>query len=521
MDDPQKKRRAPWRGPAGVVIFAAIALAVIWTRGSSQQDRVLRTGGVLIVSVLLFFLWAIFFTRLRGRTRALLLLAGVFVVGALSKSVEIKGVSGDLVPILRWKWTHKTGATVASAGAVPVERKGGPTFPQFLGSDRNGVIRGVALDTNWSATPPRELWRHPVGAAWTGFVVADGIAVTQEQFGERELVTAYDLETGKLIWSHEDQARYFTTLGGEGPRANPTIFESKVYALGATGILNCLDLQNGKAIWSKDLVKENGASVPSWGFAGAPLVADGLVMVNAGGKPDKGLVAYDAATGNFVWGGGDDSAGYSSPTVMTLGGAKQIVLFSHARVEGHDPSNGKVLWTHPWPSGHPHCSMPIQISADTLLASSGYGYGSELLKISRTNGGWSAERVWKSNRLKSKFGNLIFYNGFVYGLDDGVLVCFDPAAGERKWQGDRHGHGELLLVDDLLLMMAENGEVFLIRAAPDEERVVARFRALTGKTWNPPALAGEYLLVRNDAEAACFKVPLASKRSLAHAPPQL
>ena len=158
--------------------------------------------------------------------------------------------------------------------------------------------------------------------------------------------------------------------------------------------------------------------------------------------------------------------------------------------------------------------MPIQISSNRVMASQGYGYGSELIQVSRTNGNWLAERVWKSNRLKSKFANLILHQGLVYGLDDGKLVCFDPQAGQRKWQGDRHGHGQMLLIGDVILLMAENGEVLLIEPSPTEEKIVAQFRAFRGKTWNPPALAGEYLLVRNDAEAACYKLPLASQRTV-------
>jgi outer membrane protein assembly factor BamB len=256
------------------------------------------------------------------------------------------------------------------------------------------------------------------------------------------------------------------------------------------------------------MTEEHSTGVPEWGFAGAPLAHEGLVIVNVGGKNGRSLVAHDAATGKFVWGGGEQPPGYSSPTVMELAGVKQVVIFNGRAVAGHDLGNGKVLWEHPWKTSTPHCTMPVQISTNRVLASQGYGYGSELLEVARTNGAWTVERVWKSNRLKSKFANLILHRGFVYALDDGILACMDPASGERKWHGERYGHGQMLLVGDVILLMAENGEVLLVEPSPDEEKVMARFRALTTKTWNPPALAGEYLLVRNDQEAACFKVPL-------------
>jgi outer membrane protein assembly factor BamB len=425
-------------------------------------------------------------------------------------------VSGDLIPIFRWKWKKARTVEVAKSSGLKATNIASVSFPQFLGPDRNGVIRGIILETNWTARPPQELWRHEVGEAWTGFVVEGGIAVTQEQRGEEEWVTAYELETGKQIWTHADSAHYATKIAGEGPRATPTIVGGRIYALGSTGILNCLDLASGKLIWTKNLVTEHSTHVPEWGFAGAPLVYQGLVILNAGGKNGRSVVAHDAATGNFVWGGGDDSSGYSSPTVLDLCGIKQAVVFTHSHVEAHDLSNGKILWAHPWRTGTPHCAMPIQISTNRVLASQGYGVGSELLEISKTNENWNVERVWKSNRLKSKFANLILHGGFVYGLDDGILACIDPATGEQKWKGDRHGHGQMLLVGDVILLMAENGEVLLISPSPEKEKIVARFRALTSKTWNPPALAGEYLLVRNDVEAACFKLPLASKLKVAN-----
>jgi outer membrane protein assembly factor BamB len=511
MSDTPRSRPVRWRWAFAILALAAIAIVTIWSLENSRQEHVIQTMVTSLVTLILLFLWAVLFSRFHGRTRLAIFTLGILIAGGLTTSVEIKGVSGDLVPIFRWKWNKNRKVEIAKASGTKISRTPSASFPQFLGPDRNGVIRGITLETNWAAQPPQELWRHEVGEAWTGFVVADGIAVTQEQRGEQELVTAYELETGKQIWTHADSAHYGTKIAGEGPRATPTISNGRVYALGATGILNCLELANGKLIWTKDLVKEHATHVPEWGFAGAPLIYNGLVIVSVGGKNGRSLVAYESESGKFAWGGGDGSAGYSSPTVMDLCGVTQAVVFNRSLVEGHNLENGKVFWAHPWPTGTPHCAMPIQIATNRVMASQGYGVGSELLEISRTNANWSVERVWKSNRLKSKFANLIFYNGFVYGLDDGIMACLDPATGEKKWQGERHGHGQMLLVRDLILMTAENGEVLLISPSPAEEKIVARFRALTSKTWNPPALAGEYLLVRNDIEAACFKMPLQTR----------
>lgn len=495
-----------WRGALAILALAVIAIIVTWNVESSRQDRILRTGLTLIVSGFLLFLWAILFSRFSGRLRLAIFAGGAATIALAVYKLEITGVTGDLLPIvrLRGKKTETTAVSTASATNRIVAKA---SFPQFLGPTRDGVIRNVILDTNWTSKPPELLWRRPMGGAWSGFAIVDGIAITQEQRDGQELVTALNLADGKQVWSHADSTRYFTTLGGEGPRATPTVHADRVYTLGGNGILNCLDLKNGKPFWSKDLVKEHSTKTPEWGFAGSPLVHDGKVIVNAGGKPGRSVVAYDATTGQLAWTSGEDSAGYSSPVFLTLAGVPQIVVFNHKQVQAHNSQTGAILWEHPWPATHPHVTIPIPVSTNKLLVSSGYGYGSELLEISPTN----ATRVWKSNRLKSKFANLIFHQNFVYGLDDGILACMDPATGERKWHGSRQGHGQMLLVGDLILLMAESGAVLLIEPSPQEEQIVARFEALNNKTWNPPALAGDILIVRNNLEAACFKLPLKAK----------
>jgi len=149
---------------------------------------------------------------------------------------------------------------------------------------------------------------------------------------------------------------------------------------------------------------------------------------------------------------------------------------------------------------------------DRVLVSSGYGVGSELIQIRKdSDGKFSAGRIWKSNRLKAKFTNLVYRDGFIYGLDDGIMVCLDAASGDLRWKEGRYGHGQEILVADSLLVAAESGEVILLDPNPQQARELTRFSALNNKTWNPPALAGEYLLVRNDSEAACYKLPLLNK----------
>ncbi len=168
-----------------------------------------------------------------------------------------------------------------------------------------------------------------------------------------------------------------------------------------------------------------------------------------------------------------------------------------------------MLWNYPWSREQPNVSQPLPLPPDRLLVSSGYGVGSKLLVISGDpETGMKAEPLWESPRLKAKFAHYVAHQGYVYGLDDGVLVCLDPATGERCWKRGRYGHGQLLLVGDLLLIQAENGEVVLVEPDPAEHRELGRFIAFRRKTWNVPTLAGRFLLVRNDREAALYELAL-------------
>jgi len=533
-----------WWPAVMVATAGTMVLAWVWFSdgGRTGQDRVLMSYPVALVTVLLLTIWLVFFSRMSRRARrtaAALVLAALALVAVTTR---VKGVTGDLVPILEWRWTSHvpppierapsplplepaprgTAPPVSAAESErssplraaapdpanpPVSKIAAGEFSQFLGSSRNGIIGGVRLADDWTTKPPRLVWRRPVGAGWSGFAVSHGLAVTQEQRGDREMVIAYSLADGKPKWSHGDDAHYESTIAGEGPRATPTISGERVFTLGSTGLLNCLDLETGKSIWRRDVGADNQSPQPDWGRSSSPLLVDELVVVTAGGSAGHSLVAYNHETGASAWHAGDDVASYSSPILTTLAGVRQIVVLNQSSVTGHDPATGRVLWNHEWPRQQPSVAIPVILSEDRVLLSAGYGIGSRVLQISRQGEAVAATLVWESPRLKAKFTNPVLHDGFVYGLDDGVLVCLDPATGERRWRSGRYGHGQTLLVGNRLLVTTEDGDVVLVEASPDAHRELARFTAFSQKQWNPPALAGRYLLVRTDTEAACYELP--------------
>jgi outer membrane protein assembly factor BamB len=516
---PPRLRRWPaW------LILAIAAVAIVFLRlreGLTFQQRNMGTMAIVLGAGVLLLLWWTFLSRARKWLRLGVTLSVVAALGLGAALFRIRGVSGDLVPILvpRWVKTGRPEPTATPPPVVPPPAAGTaapatrPDFPQFLGPERTGVLAGPALDPDWAARPPQILWRIKVGAGWSGFAIAGTRALTQEQDGPRELVTCYDLLSGRPLWSHADPARYDNPIGGEGPRATPTIVGDMVFTLGSTGRLNALDLATGRVRWTRDLTTEARAAVPEWGFAGSPLVLDGRVIVSAGGTANQSLLAFRADTGERAWAAGTAEAGYGSPFVATLAGQRQILAYNRRRISAHDAADGAVLWEYAWGRGHPHVAAPVVAGPDRVVFSAGYGVGSELLEIKRGEGGkFAAERVWQSLKLKSKFANPCLRDGHLYGLDDGVFACVDLKDGAAKWKEGRYGHGQSLLVGDLLLLMAEDGELILLRPTPAGPGELRRFRVFGSKTWNPLALAGDLLLVRNDVEAACLRVPLAAQR---------
>lgn len=508
-----------WWIPASILLLASGGAASVWMAEVPFLEPLLI--GIGLLTALLIGLWYLLLTGLSWKRRCVLFLIAAGCVSVLwftlARLTRVEGsIGGSGIPRLVWKWSPRLEGTqralVLESGADSArgrERGAGMDFPQFLGPDRSGVIASVPLRREWRETLPEKVWRQPVGLGWSAFAVSGRHAVTQEQRGEDELVVCYELETGRGLWAHTNRARFSESLGGDGPRATPTIHQGRVYAMGATGKLDCLEEDTGRPVWSRDVLAENRLSNLTWGKSCSPMISGDLVVVTGGNEREKTLLAYDRRTGKPAWQAGRDRASYCSPVLADLCGQEQILMVNAHSVTGHDPADGRILWEYPWPADYAKATQPLVVATNEVFIAAGYGVGCALLKISgSTAGGWSVTELWKTRNLKPKFTNLVRRGRYVYGLDDGVLACVSLEQGKREWKDGRYGHGQILLMDDLLLVQAESGDFALVELGPDAPRERARFSALKGKTWNNPALAGNLLLVRNDRDAACYRLPL-------------
>jgi outer membrane protein assembly factor BamB len=402
-------------------------------------------------------------------------------------------------------------AVSATLPAAPAAPETGADWPGFRGPHRDGIIPGVRIETDWSRSPPVQLWRRPIGPGWSSFAVRGDLLYTQEQRGSDELVACYNATTGKPVWTHRDAARFWESNAGAGPRATPTLNNGRVYTFGATGILNALDARNGAVVWSRNAASDTGTKVPGWGFASSSLVVDDVVIVAAAGK----LAAYDLATGKPRWFGPNGGDGYSSPQLFTIDGVAQILLMSGHGATSVAPADGTLLWEYPWPSDTRIVQPALTSDGDVLMIamSAAGGTGMRRIAVAHGPGGWTVEERWTSAGLKPYFNDFVVHDGHAFGFDGSILACIDLKDGKRKWKGGRYGNGQLLLLpdQDVLLVLTEEGELALVAAAADQFRELARFPAIEGKTWNHPALAGDVLLVRNGQEMAAFRLSLARR----------
>lgn len=376
-------------------------------------------------------------------------------------------------------------------------------WPGYRGPNRDGVHRQPIL-LSWEGLKP--MWKQTAGGGRASFAIGGGRAFTIEQRLRNEVVVAYDVMTGKELWTNAWPERFSQWMGGgEGPRATPAWADGHVFALGARGELRCLDAETGKVVWRTNILQDTGAKNLRWGMAGSPLIAGDAVIVLPGGPSGKSVAAYDRRTGKRLWTALDDKQAYVSPMQVTLLGVPQFLVVSAERLIGLSVDHRTVLWDFPWSTDHDaSAAQPLVIGDNRVFFSSGYGTGAVVVELTKEGDKFGVREVWRSIRMKNRQSSSVLHDGFIYGLDEGILACIDAATGELKWKGGRYRHGQLLLADTHLVVITEDGELVLVAASPDKLQEVARVPGIEGETWNSPAFADGILLVRNTQEMAAF-----------------
>lgn len=558
--------RAPWSDR--LISIGVIAVAMVVTRPLTDisiqngfMNRMFYFSAPLTIS-LAIVIWAIASRRMSQGARRMAMVVAICAGSAIWTAARTDGVFGG-VAVLSWRWTPTAEqrllaqgeeapkplpplppdtppVAIAAVGPTPVapvvagsedpasvrSSEAGPSgpakapappprgarvdWPGFRGPNRDGVLPGIRIKTDWSAAPPVQLWRRSIGPGWSSFAVSGDLLYTQEQRGDDELVSCYRVSTGEPVWRHKDGVRFYESNGGPGPRGTPAIHNGRVYTLGATGILNALDARTGSVVWSRNAASDTGRGLPGWGFTSSPLIVDDVVIVATSGT----MAGFDIATGTPRWTGPKSLGSYSSPHRMTIDGVAHVILLSGSGAVSVDPASGTVLWQHDWTDGGTTIVQPAVIgNGDILITTSTAmgGVGVRRLHVIRESDTWKVDEKWTSNGLKPYFNDFVVHKGHAYGFDGSILASINLEGGKRNWKGGRYGDGQLVLLaeQDLLLVISEEGELALVSATTDKYTEIAKFPALDGKTWNHPVIVGGILLVRNGEEMAAFRLPLA------------
>ena len=509
------------------VAAAALAMGVVvgmLTRRTIPLPIFLVLSGV---PALVAAWWAVFMLtrRLPARARGLALVACFALVWSPFLLIRLTGYQGNLRADMHWRWTptaeelylaerSPSGAAAAIPGGTTmpavqeaVELRPGD-WPAFRGPGRDAVARGVRIAADWSQSPPKLLWRQRVGPAWSSMAVVGGLVFTQEQRGDREAVVCRTAQTGGEVWAHEDRVRFEEAMSGVGPRATPAFAGGRLFAQGSFGALNCLDAASGRLIWSRDVRADTGAPLPMWGFCNSPLAIDDRVIVFAGGDAKKGLIAYSVLDGHPLWTADAGKLSYASPQPFVGAGGNAVLMFTNEGFFCVDAPTGRVAWAMPIEQrvGLPAALQPCAVSQHSIVLGNGAAFGAERLEVQA--GETAPTRTWETPRMKPAFSDMVAHEGFIYGFDGTVFCCVDAATGTRRWREGRFGAGQVVLLADqgLLIVSSEDGQAVLLRCNHDRYEELGRVQAVSGKAWNHPAVAGDCLYVRSDAEMACLQL---------------
>ena len=341
----------------------------------------------------------------------------------------------------------------------------------------------------------------------------------KQEKGKDGIVSAVELSDyyakqaskGDGVLSPEELRSYFGGYRdgtGDGPRGTPTVDGDRVYSESALGDVTCLEAATGKTIWHVNLSRDLGGGRPGWGYSESPLVMGDLLIVTPGGK--KGTIAaLDKKTGTVAWRseGVTEGAHYSSPQVVDIGGIRQIVQFAHSSCFGVTADGGKPLWKYSAANnGTANVCTPI-VHADHVFASSSYGTGGGLAKITADGSGQKAEPVYFEKKMQNHHGGIVKVGDFMYGFGSG-LMCMDFLTGEIKWQTRSVGKGSLVVADGMLYLLGEGHEVALAEVTPEEYRERGRFKIPSrGRpSWAHPVVAGGRFYIRDQKFLTAYDV---------------
>jgi outer membrane protein assembly factor BamB len=376
---------------------------------------------------------------------------------------------------------------------------GGGDWPRWRGPDLNGISPEKGWQAQWPAEGPKQLWKASVGTGFSSFSVSDGRVYTMGNTTNTDWVFCLDAETGKVVWGHSYPCPLAANNFEGGPCATPTVADGRVYTFSRKGDLFCLDSAKGTVIWSRNLNRELGLEIPTWGCASSALVEGAMVVVNMGSAG----VALDRKSGKVVWVSAKGPGAYATPVPFKIGSERYLAILSRQSLIAVQAADGHEVWSYPWKTEYDVNAADPIVDGDKVFISSGYNHGGAVLKLTAQ----TPEKVWENKNMRNHFDSCVLWQGYLYGPDDNGLRCLAFDTGELKWTYGEFGKGSLMVADGKLVGLSEKGELIIAEPTPAEFKPIARAQVLQGKCWTTPLLSNGHIYCRNAVgDVVCLDV---------------
>lgn len=397
---------------------------------------------------------------------------------------------------------EKLGVVDHAVGEFP-DAADAASWRQFGGPGRDFKVDAAGLAGSWPAQGPPELWSRALGEGYSAIAADRGALFTMYREGDDDVVVALRADDGSTIWERRDAAparKANQVQFGVGPHATPLVLEDRVITLGYTGVLNCLSLETGEPIWSRELVEELDGDVLDFGYSASPLLYRDTVIVLVGGK-SHAVVAFDPQDGSAVWSSRPGSVSYATPIVIDVDGQDQLVYFSADEIIGLDAANGEFLWSHPCVNEYRNnATMPLWGDDKLLWVATQQDGGTRVLRLSRGVDGTQVEEVWFSNKIKIHFWNTLRLDDHVYasiGGNASVLAAIDINTGEIAWRERGFTQANFVHAGDSTIFLDAEGQLALVELSPKGLAIKAQAQIVERQTWTVPTLVGSTLYVRD------------------------
>jgi outer membrane protein assembly factor BamB len=363
----------------------------------------------------------------------------------------------------------------------------------------NGISSEKGWQAQWPAEGPKQLWKASVGTGFSSFSVSDGRVYTMGNRTNTDWVFCLEAKTGEVVWGHSYPCPLDPRNFEGGPCATPTVADGRVYTFSRKGDLFCLDAAKGTVVWSKNLNRELGLEIPTWGCASSALVEGAMVVVNMGSAG----VALDRKSGKVVWVSAKSAGAYATPVPLTIGAERCLAILSRQSLVVVKAASGQQVWSYPWKTEYDVNAADPIVDGDKVFISSGYNHGGALVKVA----GQTPQKVWENKNLRNHFNSCVLWQGYLYGPDDSGLRCVAFDTGDLKWSYSAFGKGSLVVVDGKLVGLSEKGELIIAEATPAAFTPISRAQVLRGKCWTTPVLSNGHIYCRNAiGEVVCLEV---------------